>query len=359
VARSLARSMRKRESSKPTRDASRNETIIHTIPVDGNITPSLLVNLLDSQPSFPPSGRVNTGPDIGMGCAEEIDEAMTPLLSDSGSEEDEDISSRSLQSHGPFTDPALDAGSIIEFWWPTESFIGMVIGKLHPNHTMHQITACSGQVSLFHRPSAYEVYFPDEIERLGLSLPNELRVQTTGGGSGGKIETLNSWTLLGTLPTGNEGIEDKAKELGLCTTRAYIPLLTFRTAPAELTVHFKQAVPLGINFVIDEHGQVRVHSFACVAPGISGPARHSIVGSLKDHVSASDVVHSVNNMVISQLPRAERLASVQGLIGPTTLTITRTIEPLQPNVHLVGVSSPDASQDLTLQPGQVCVCVCV
>lgn len=130
--------------------------------------------------------------------------------------------------------------------------------------------------------------------------------------------------------------------------------------------------PLGISFVLDTNGQMRVHSFCEVLPGVPGPAQYSVSQGPTRKLHACDLLlqvikpkyipalaricthtHShqqVGNTVVAGLSATQQTVLVQALVGPVTLRISPTFAPPPPVVNVVGPTTPAAVVTIPLPP---------
>jgi len=358
VARDVALVVRKREASKPRSDPSRNEIILSTIPNSGDISPQKLLQLLAAQPSHPPSGMVNQ---YTAAAAESTptDDPMSEGEDESEGEGEGDSESRGAGT-GPshsrsYTNPSLQPGMIIEYWWPDASYIGMVIRPLPAGDPFDQIIGLKRkQVSLLHRASAYEVMFEDESETKGLCLPAELRYEGNGTSSS-KSRSLNDWALLSRLPKGHPKLATQAQQMGLSTVTQTIAPLIFRAESAVTTFAFSKTTPLGITFALNASQHVCVHSFCHLSPGVPGPAPYSVSHGPQRVIRALDVVlqvtqtrltcahtqvytHArtqVDSTVLSDLSPEQRVSRVKDLVGPVELRVAPCLAAQPPLVNLI------------------------
>ena len=369
VATEVARYVRKRETSKPKCDSSRNDTIVSQIPPSGDISPPAVVQLLTKHKSFPPAGVLQH---YGPAAANSTDSIVvgSNTTSDTDTDTDSDAGMAAFSSStGPYTDPNLQPGSIVEFWWPKISFVGMITRRGNAGEEIDQITCASRQSTIFHRPSAYCIIFEDET--LVLCLPRERRYDSNTG-SGGAKRSLNDWSLLSDLPHGHPNIASMAVQLGFSTVTPTIASLTFRAEPVTTDFRFSMPTPLGISFVLDTNGQMRVHSFCEVLPGVPGPAQYSVSQGPTRKLHACDLLlqvikpkytpalaricthtHShqqVGNTVVAGLSATQQTVLVQALVGPVTLRISPTFAPPPPVVNVVGPTTPAAVVPIPLPP---------
>jgi hypothetical protein len=352
VAHDLARSLRKRESSKMRGDPCRDEVILSSIPVNGSISPANLLKLITAHPSFPPSGGLQDGAAAAAPEHESAESNTTESRMDqsdeSGESDESDHGSRTLSGH--YTDPSLLPGTVVEFWWPRESYVGMIVGRLAPTALIDQFEGTRAkQKSIIHRPSAYEVMFEDESSTLGLCLPRELNYSTDGD-AGGRQRKLNEWAVLSRLPDGNPTLEAKAKELGVSTVADTIAPLRFRTEPASIDVVFNAPISLGTTFVLGGDGLVRIHSFCQQLGGAPGPAPYSIANGPKHTLAARDVVSMVDGSLLSDVPVERRMDVVAGLVGPVTLRITPSGSATPAVVTMVQHAPPANPETVPLDP---------
>ena len=78
-----------------------------------------------------------------------------------------------LSSLSGYTDSELERGSIVEFWWPTKKFVGVITRRPTADEPIDQITGHHrNQATILHRPSAYVIEFEDREVHI-LCFPND------------------------------------------------------------------------------------------------------------------------------------------------------------------------------------------
>ena len=293
VTQSVARVVRKRESSKPRTDATRNETLLSAIPVTGDISSKALLELLSQHPSHPPSGRVTLQDGTATAAAESAPKDCIMVGASDNSEEESDnqwVPPR-LSSLSGYTDSELERGSIVEFWWPTKKFVGVITRRPTADEPIDQITGHHrNQATILHRPSAYVIEFEDREVHI-LCLPTELRY---GGDSRvNNRRGVNDWALLSGLPRDCPNLAAMVAKMQVPTVTGTIAPLVLRAEPGTAEFTFSAATPLGITFVLDAAGNVCIHSFCQQPDGSPGPAPYTVSMSHRD-LHARDVVVQVN-----------------------------------------------------------------